>query len=89
MWDLYGELEKLSKNIFKVERNIEELKIENHLNTDIKRLNSFASVDSNAGKVYIYENIIFEKLDMEYDKIWKIAYMKEDSKKSKNIIEKV
>ena len=69
--------------------NIEELKIENHLNTDIKRLNSFASVDNNAGKVYIYENIISEKLDMEYDKIWKIAYMKEDSKKSKNIIEKV
>ena len=77
-----GELEKLQKKIFKVtERNIEELKIENYLDTDIKRLNSFASVDSNAGKVYIYENTISEKLDMEYYKIWKIAYMKEYSKK--------
>ena len=45
-------------------------------------------MDNNAGKVYIYENIISEKLDMEYDKIWKIAYMNEDSKKVKILLKK-
>ena len=65
------------KKIFKVtEKDIKELKIENYLYADIKRLNSFVNVDSNREKVYIYENIVSERLDIEYSKIWKITYMK-------------
>ena len=64
------------KKIFKVtEKDIKELKIENYLYADIKRLNSFVNVDSNREKVYIYENIVSERLDIEYSKIWKITYM--------------
>ena len=67
----------MQKKIFKVtEKDIKELKIENYLYADIKRLNSFVNVDSNREKVYIYENIVSERLDIEYSKIWKITYMK-------------
>lgn len=68
-------LESLQNNIFKVaEKSIEDIKKENYLNTDIKRRNTLLTVNCTNGNVCIYENIISEKLDVEYNRISEITW---------------